>query len=151
MQARNLWGSISSCIHVHPVNCVSVDQYFVKMKINENHPSDLLTCKHLVFPKHTLNNSFIKFHHVISAHGQCWSITGHAAMFVNMLTTRNTSLNFYLISFNSRVSYHFPCNIPFQWYAGELGSVDMFIHYCRLEIESLGDRLTDTRVLGITF
>ena len=99
----------------------------------------------LVFPRHNLNNSFIKFHHVISAHGQCWSTTGHAAMLVNMLTTRNKSLNFHLISFNSRVSYHFPCNIPFQGYAGELAFVDMFIHSCRFELESLGDRLPDTR------
>ena len=29
----------------------------------------------LVFPKHNFHNSFIKFHHVISAHGQCWSTT----------------------------------------------------------------------------
>ena len=69
-------------------------------------------------------------------------------MLVNMLTTRNKSLNFYLISFNSRVSYHFPCNIPFQGYAGELGFVDMFIHSCRFELESLGDRLPDTRGYG---
>ena len=99
----------------------------------------------LVFPKHNLNNLFIKFHHVISAHEQCWSTTGHAARLVNMLTTRNKSLNFYLISFNSRVSYHFPCNIPFQGYAGELGFVDSFIHSCRFELESLGDRPPDTR------
>ena len=54
-------------------------------------------------------------------------------------------MNFYLISFNSRVSYHFPSNIPFQGYAGELAFVDMFIHSCRLELESLRDRLPDTR------
>ena len=153
----------------------------------------------LVFPKHNLNILFIKFHHVISAHGQCWSTTGHAAILVNMLTLRNKSLNFYIITFNSCVSYqspcsvgnshrsacprpailvedwelfvHFssavclwfeiqgmrtydfstefqtlsPCNIPSQWYAGELGFVDMFIHACRFELESLRDRLPDTR------
>ena len=98
----------------------------------------------LVFPKHNLNNLFIQFHHVISAHGQCWS-TGHAAMVINMLTTGNKSLNFYLISFDSRVSYHFPCNIPFQGYAGESAFVGMFIHSCWFELESLGDRLPDTR------
>ena len=104
----------------------------------------------LVFLKHNLNNLFIKFHHVISVHGQCWSTTGHAAMLVNMLTTRKKSLNFYLISFNSRVSYHFPYNIPFQGYAGELAFVDMFIHSCRFESESLGDRLPDTRGYSFT-
>ena len=80
----------------------------------------------MAFPKHNLNNLFIKLHHVISAHGQCWSTTGHTAMLVNMLTTRNKSLNYYLISFNSCVSYHFPCNILFQGYAGELAFVDVY-------------------------
>ena len=39
----------------------------------------------------------------------------------------------------------FPWNIPFQGYADELGFVDMFIHSCRFELESLGDRLPDTQ------
>ena len=35
--------------------------------------------------------------------------------------------------------------MPFQEYAGVLAFVDMFIHVCWFELESLGDRLPDTR------
>ena len=98
----------------------------------------------LVFPKHNFHNLFIKFYHTISAHGY-WSTTGHAPVLSAMLTMGNKSLNFHLISFDSRVSYHY--NIPFLDYAriaSDLAFVEMLIYSCWFELESSGDRLPDT-------
>ena len=73
----------------------------------------------LIVPKHDYHNLCKNFSHVKSAHGQCWSTTGHDAMLDDMLTTSYKSLNFFYISFEFEVWYSFAYNIPFVDYASK--------------------------------
>ena len=90
----------------------------------------------LIFRKHNYHNLYKNFSHVKSAHGQCWSTTGHDAMLDDMLTTSHKSLNFFYISFDFEVWYSFACNFPFVDYASKLVFVHTVFQCCRFKLYS---------------